>query len=99
VQEAFIAKTTLGSGSVWDVGFSIDPAQTFLIVIDGTNQQVYVLRRKSLAIVATFGGAGHWPGSSTARTTSRWIRRATCSSPRPTKASACRSSRSLIPNP
>ena len=62
VQEAFIAKETFGSGSVWDVGFSIDPEQTFLIVIDGTNQQVYILRRKSLEVVSTFGGAGHWAG-------------------------------------
>ena len=62
VQEAFIAKDTFGSGSVWDVAFSIDPGQTFLIVIDGTNQQVYVLRRKTLEVVSTFGGAGHWAG-------------------------------------
>jgi DNA-binding beta-propeller fold protein YncE len=62
VQEGFIAKETFGSGSVWDVGFSIDPEQTFLIVIDGTNQQVYILRRKSLEVVSTFGGAGHWAG-------------------------------------
>ena len=32
------------------------------IVIDGTNQQVYVLRRASLELVSTFGGAGHWAG-------------------------------------
>ena len=62
VREAFIAKETFGSGSVWDIGFSPDPAQTFAIVIDGTNQQVYVLRRQTLDIVATFGGAGHWAG-------------------------------------
>jgi DNA-binding beta-propeller fold protein YncE len=62
VTEAFIAKETFGSGSVWDVGFSIDPAQTFLTVIDGTNQQVYVLRRSTLEVVSTFGGAGHWAG-------------------------------------
>ena len=62
VQEAFIAKETFGSGSVWDIGFSTDPEQTFLIVIDGTNQQVYVLRRKTLEVVSTFGGAGHWAG-------------------------------------
>jgi len=62
VQEAFIAKHTLGSGSVWDIGFSIDPEQTFLIVPDGTNQQIYVLNRKSLEVVSTFGGAGHWAG-------------------------------------
>ena len=62
VQEAFIAKDTLGSGSVWDIGFSIDPDQTFLIVPDGTNQQIYVLNRKSLEVVSTFGAAGHWAG-------------------------------------
>ena len=62
VQEVFIAKETFGSGSVWDVGFSVDPEQTFLIVIDGTNQQVYILRRKSLDVVSSFGGAGHWAG-------------------------------------
>jgi DNA-binding beta-propeller fold protein YncE len=62
VQESFIAKHTFGSGSVWDIGFSVDPAQTFAIVIDGTNQQVYVVLRQSLEVVSTFGGAGHWAG-------------------------------------
>jgi hypothetical protein len=62
VREAFIAKETFGSGSVWDIGFSTDPEQTFATVIDGTNQQVYVLRRKTLEVVSTFGGAGHWAG-------------------------------------
>ena len=62
VREAFIAKHTLGSGSVWDIGFSIDPEQTFLIVPDGTNQQIYVLDRQSLQVVSTFGSAGHWAG-------------------------------------
>jgi DNA-binding beta-propeller fold protein YncE len=62
VQEAFIAKDTFGSGSVWDVGFSTDPEQRFLFVPDGTNQRVYVLDRKSLQVVSTFGGAGHWAG-------------------------------------
>ena len=62
VQEAFIAKDTFGSGSVWDIGFSVDPQQTYLVVPDGTNQQVYVLLRKTLEVVNTFGGAGHWAG-------------------------------------
>jgi DNA-binding beta-propeller fold protein YncE len=62
VQEAFIAKETLGSGSVWDIGFSVDPQQQFAFVIDGTNQQVYVLDRKSLHVLSTFGSAGHWAG-------------------------------------
>jgi DNA-binding beta-propeller fold protein YncE len=62
VKEGFVAKHTFGSGSVWDVGFSIDSEQKFLIVIDGTNQQVYVLLRASLEVVSAFGGAGHWAG-------------------------------------
>ena len=62
VREAFLAKRTFGSGSVWDLAFSPDPQQTFMTVIDGTNQQAYVLRRESLEIVDTFGGGGHWAG-------------------------------------
>ena len=57
VQEAFIAKETLGSGSVWDIGFSVDPRQQFAFVNDGTNQRVYVLDRKSLKVLGAFGGA------------------------------------------
>ena len=62
VREGFVARETFGSGSVWDIGFSIDPQQTFLFVPDGTNQRVYILRRESLEVVGTFGGAGHWAG-------------------------------------
>ena len=62
VRGSVIAKDTFGSGSVWDVGFSTDPQQTFLIINDGTNQQIYVLDRQTLDVVSTFGGAGHWAG-------------------------------------
>jgi DNA-binding beta-propeller fold protein YncE len=62
VRERFIAKHTLGSGSVWDVGFSVDPQQTFLFVNDGTNQRVRVLRRDTLEVVSEFGSAGRWAG-------------------------------------
>ncbi len=62
VKEMFIAKDTLGSGSVWDIAFSSDPAQKFLIVPDGTNQRVYVLDRQSLKLLGTFGAAGRWAG-------------------------------------
>ncbi|HKB13931.1 MAG TPA: hypothetical protein VKD69_24875 [Vicinamibacterales bacterium] len=62
VREVFLAKRTFGSGSVWDLAFSPDRQQTFMTVIDGTNQQAYVLRRESLEIVDTFGGGGHWAG-------------------------------------
>ena len=62
VKEAFVAKKTLGSGSVWDIAFSPDPAQTFLVVPDGTNQQIWILRRDTLEVVSAFGRAGHWAG-------------------------------------
>jgi hypothetical protein len=62
VSEKFIARQTLGSGSVWDIGFSTDAAQTFLVVNDGTNQQVYILRRDTLEVVSAFGQAGRWAG-------------------------------------
>jgi hypothetical protein len=62
VREGFVAKQTLGSGSVWDIAFSPDPAQTFLIVPDGTNQQIWILRRDTLEVVSVFGRAGHWAG-------------------------------------
>ena len=62
VKEAFVAKETLGSGSVWDIGFSIDPAQTYLLVPDGTNQQIWVLLRETLEVVTAFGRAGRWAG-------------------------------------
>ena len=62
VKEAFLAKETFGSGSVWDLVFSTDRDQTFLIVIDGTNQQVYIVRRATLEVVGAFGHAGHQAG-------------------------------------
>jgi DNA-binding beta-propeller fold protein YncE len=62
VKEQFIARATLGSGSVWDIGFSIDPQQRHLVVIDGTNQQVYILLRDTLEVVSSFGQAGRWAG-------------------------------------
>ena len=62
VREVFLAKRTFGSGSVWDLAFSPDPDQAYMAVIDGTNQQVYVLRRDTLETVNTFGGGGHWAG-------------------------------------
>jgi DNA-binding beta-propeller fold protein YncE len=62
VKEQFIAKHTLGSGSVWDIAFSTDAAQTYLTVIDGTNQQVWMLRRETLEVLGAWGQAGRWAG-------------------------------------
>jgi DNA-binding beta-propeller fold protein YncE len=62
VQEASIAKRTLGSGSVWDIVFSNDAAQTYLLINDGTNQQIWIVRRDTLKVLGAFGSAGRWAG-------------------------------------
>ena len=62
VKERFISRRTFGSGSVWDIGFSLDPGQRFLVVLDGTNQQVYIVERETLEVVGGFGHAGRWAG-------------------------------------
>jgi len=62
VKEAWIAKKTLGSGSVWDIGFSIDPAQRFIYDPDGNNETIWELVRDQLEVVGSFGGGGHGPG-------------------------------------
>ena len=62
VKEAFVAKQTLGSGSVWDIVFSLDPAQKYLVINDGTNQQIWILDRQTLQVLSAFGRAGHQVG-------------------------------------
>ena len=53
LQEAFVSKTTLGEGSVWDIAFSADAQQRFLYVADGTDQTVWIIRRETLETIAT----------------------------------------------
>jgi DNA-binding beta-propeller fold protein YncE len=61
VKEAFIAKETLGSGSVWDLAFSADEQQRFLYLADGVNEKVYILRRDTLEVLTSFGDGGRQP--------------------------------------
>jgi DNA-binding beta-propeller fold protein YncE len=62
VKEAFVSKSTLGDGSVWDIAFSQDPQQRFLYVADGHDKKVFILRRDSLEVVSSFGAGGRMPG-------------------------------------
>jgi hypothetical protein len=62
VMEAFIRADTLGPGSVWDLAFSPDEAQSCLHQADGSNQQVYTLHRPTLEILDAFGGSGRMAG-------------------------------------
>lgn len=63
VKEVFIAKNTLGSGSVWDIAFSKDPQQRYIFLADGMNQRIWILQRDTLEVVSSFGGGGRMPGA------------------------------------
>jgi len=62
VKEVFIAKRTLGDGSVWDIAFSKDPQQKYLYLVDGANEKVYIMLRDTLDILTSFGDGGRQPG-------------------------------------
>lgn len=62
VTEKLVAPETLGDGSTWDIAFSRDPEQRWLYLADGKNMRVYVMERKSLQILTSFGDGGRQPG-------------------------------------
>lgn len=62
VNEVRIAPRTLGDGAVWDIAFSRDPEQRYLYLADGKNEKVYVMERKTLTVLTSFGGGGRQPG-------------------------------------
>jgi hypothetical protein len=62
VKEAFYAKNTRGSGSVWDIVFSKDPEQKFMMLADGQNERVRIIVRDTLEEIASFGDGGRQPG-------------------------------------
>jgi hypothetical protein len=62
VKEAFYAKNTRGAGSVWDIVFSKDPDQKFLMLADGQNERVRIIIRETLEEIASFGDGGRQPG-------------------------------------
>lgn len=62
VQELIVAPQTLGDGSTWDVAFSKDPEQKFLYLADGKNMKVYIIERKTMKLLTSFGDGGRQPG-------------------------------------
>jgi hypothetical protein len=77
VREAFIAKETLGSGSVWDIAFSPDRTQKFLIVPDGTIKSFGFLAVNRWRLSASSEVVDTGPVNSMARTILRPIPRGT----------------------
>lgn len=62
VQELIVAPQTLGDGSAWDIAFSKDPGQKFLYLADGKNMKVYIIERKTMKLLTSFGDGGRQPG-------------------------------------
>jgi DNA-binding beta-propeller fold protein YncE len=62
LEEGFYARGTLGSGATWDIAFSRDADQTYIFMVDGTNQRVRVIQRETLEELYTFGQGGRYPG-------------------------------------
>ena len=62
VKEQMFAKSTLASGSAWDLAFSRDPQQRYLYLADGQNERVYVVERQTLRLLTSFGDGGRLPG-------------------------------------
>ena len=49
-------------GTVYNLAFSHDPAQMYLLVADGTNNMVWILNRKDGTVAGSFGGNGRYAG-------------------------------------
>jgi len=62
VKEQFYAKNTKGAGAVWDIVFSKDPQQRFIMLADGQNERVRVIVRETLEEITSFGDGGRQPG-------------------------------------
>jgi DNA-binding beta-propeller fold protein YncE len=66
VAEHMFEKGTRGTGSVYDLVFSPDPAQRFVYMIDGMNGEIRVLSHAGYAVLARFGRPGRQAGEFTA---------------------------------
>ncbi len=62
VREFIYAPTTQGSGSAWDMVLWPDANQTYLIMVDGTNNEMRVIRRSDGVVMSTFGHPGRMAG-------------------------------------
>jgi hypothetical protein len=62
VKEGFFARNTLGSGTAWDIVFTKDPDQRFILMADGQNSRVRIIVRETLEEITAFGAGGRQPG-------------------------------------
>lgn len=62
VSEFPVAPATLGRGSAWTLAFSHDPQQRYLLVGDGGNSVVWILKRSDGSVAGRFGHRGYSAG-------------------------------------
>lgn len=62
LKEFFLRKQTLGNGSAYDLTFSRDQSQGYLLVADGENNVIWTVRRSDGAILGSTGHAGRNAG-------------------------------------
>jgi DNA-binding beta-propeller fold protein YncE len=62
LKEFFVRKETIGMGSAYDLAFSHDEGQKYLLVADGEDNVIWIVHRSDGAIVGTFGHAGRNAG-------------------------------------
>jgi DNA-binding beta-propeller fold protein YncE len=62
VKEIFVRKETIGMGSAYDLAFSHDEGQRYLLVADGEDNVIWIVQRSDGAIVGTIGHAGRNAG-------------------------------------
>jgi DNA-binding beta-propeller fold protein YncE len=62
VKEFILRPETLGNGSAYDLAFSHDAAQKYLLVADGENNVIWTLLRSDGSVQGTTGHAGRNAG-------------------------------------
>jgi hypothetical protein len=62
VKEFYLRTAALGNGSVWTLTFSNDRQQKYLLVVDGEDNHIFIMRRSDGAVVSSFGHAGRNAG-------------------------------------
>jgi DNA-binding beta-propeller fold protein YncE len=62
VRQFVFEPSTRGSGSVWDMVMSEDAAQRYLLMADGTNNEVRIVERESGTVLGAFGRPGRQAG-------------------------------------
>jgi hypothetical protein len=62
IKEIQVSPQTRGDGSTWDIAFSKDADQKYMYLADGHDEKVWVIERKSMEILTSFGSGGKQPG-------------------------------------